>query len=57
MHSELIAAIKYRLEHPNEIPGKSHFAVYRGDIETLLKIIEENENERRNQKRPKTRET
>ena len=47
MQLDTIRAIKYRLEHPEEIPGKSWFTVYRADVQTLLQIIEENENERR----------
>lgn len=50
MHSDLIRAIKYRFDHPEEIPGKSWYTVHRADIETLLKIIEENENERRKER-------
>lgn len=47
MRWDLVRAIKHRLEHPEEIPGKSWYTVYREDIQMLLKLIEENENERR----------
>ena len=40
MRLDLIRAIKYRLEHPESIPGKSWFTVYREDIKTLLEEIE-----------------
>lgn len=50
MRWELIQAIRYRLDHPEKVPGKSWWAVYREDIRTLLKIIEENENERREER-------
>jgi len=47
MRWDLIQGIKYRLEHPEEIPGKSWFTVYREDVKLLLQLLEENENERR----------
>lgn len=40
MRWDIIAAIKYRLEHPESIPGKSWWTVYRQDIQTLLQEIE-----------------
>lgn len=48
MRWDLIRSIKYRLEHPEEIPSKSWYTVFRQDIQTLL---EEIENERREQER------
>jgi len=47
----ILKAIKYRLDKPESIPGKSHYAAYREDISTLLQIIEELQNERREQER------
>lgn len=35
-----INAIKYRLDFPMKIPGKSWWAVQREDIRILIKIIE-----------------
>lgn len=51
---EVIYAIRYRLEHPESIPGKSWYTVYREDIKTLL---EEIENERREAARKSERRT
>lgn len=48
--NEIIRAIKYRLNHPEEVPSKSWWAVYRQDIQTLL---EELENERNKAEREK----
>lgn len=51
MRWDLIRAIEYRLEHPEQVPEKSWFTVFRSDIQTLLQLIEENENEQRERQR------
>lgn len=42
-----LTGIRYRLEHPESVPGKSWWTVYREDIKSLL---EEIENERRKER-------
>lgn len=53
MRWDLIQAIRFRWEHPELIPEKSWWTVCRQDIETLLKIMEERENERRKESNTK----
>lgn len=44
----VLNGIRYRLEHPEQIPSNSWYTVFRQDIQTLL---EEIENERREKAR------
>lgn len=50
-----IRAIQYRLDHPEEVPGKSWYTIFRADVQRLLKIIEEIENEQREERSQRRR--